>query len=627
MLKFFFILLIFLSNTFSSELLISDKNNIYDAKEYITYIKDENKIFVAKDILKEKRLKKLISLNQFLIHKGTYWTKLKIKNNSSKRQELTIYNPFLAMDYIDVYIFKNEKQIEKHLLGEARNSIKEEKSRESKFDISLDKNDEITIISKLKNDYYYNLNWIIEDKIKHLYRSNIHFLLLGIIIGLLLFYSVNSFANYLLYKDSSFLLIFYFIFLSIIYIIIYEKMLILFNLNFSYFSIAVLRWVVFIATNIVLILFPLYIFKLKNNTYPRLVKYLKIKLCFFILLAIIAFYSLFINNYYYDILINLVSYSILNLISLFLIGLYMFTKKEKLALYYLFGHGSFLIFLFIYKINRTENIIDVKNNIIILITGLLLDILLFNFALFKTIKEEKRKNDYQKNFIIEETRFNSMGILLDTISHQFKHPLTHLGSILLYMQFAFKYKRKNFDAIFEDKIKEVNLNLNLLKSTIKGLNSSYFGTEQSIFNISSSIKKTKKLLNSKIILKNVKINISEEKSALIKNQEYVINNIFINLLNNSLEEFKSERKNNFINIYIEKYHSHIKIIYEDNAGGVKVKPIEKVFDYKFTTKDNKSNSGLGLNIVKLLIEDKLKGNISIKNKANGIMFIINLPTA
>ena len=69
-------------------------------------------------------------------------------------------------------------------------------------------------------------------------------------------------------------------------------------------------------------------------------------------------------------------------------------------------------------------------------------------------------------------------------------------------------------------------------------------------------------------------------------------------------------------------------LYKDNAGGIKIEPIEKVFEYFVTTKGTKEtneNQGMGLAIVKMLVEDRLSGKITLKNIKNGVCFEINIP--
>jgi len=67
--------------------------------------------------------------------------------------------------------------------------------------------------------------------------------------------------------------------------------------------------------------------------------------------------------------------------------------------------------------------------------------------------------------------------------------------------------------------------------------------------------------------------------------------------------------------------NHFRIIFIDNAGGIKVKPIEKVFEPLFTTKEE-NGSGLGLNMVKMMAEEQLQSSVKLENYNDGIRFEI-----
>ncbi|EJF06558.1 histidine kinase [Thiovulum sp. ES] len=66
----------------------------------------------------------------------------------------------------------------------------------------------------------------------------------------------------------------------------------------------------------------------------------------------------------------------------------------------------------------------------------------------------------------------------------------------------------------------------------------------------------------------------------------------------------------------------VQIDYRDNAGGIKVEPVEKVFDYFVTTK---GSQGIGLSIVKHIVE-KLQGQISVSNENGGVFFSFKFST-
>jgi sensor histidine kinase regulating citrate/malate metabolism len=96
------------------------------------------------------------------------------------------------------------------------------------------------------------------------------------------------------------------------------------------------------------------------------------------------------------------------------------------------------------------------------------------------------------------------------------------------------------------------------------------------------------------------------------------------LIDNSLDSFDSHGLNNQISISIYKHKKQYKIDYTDNAGGIQMQPIEKIFEYFSSSKEdnNSTGHGIGLAIAKMLVEDKLNGNIYVRNIDEGVFFQI-----
>jgi len=108
--------------------------------------------------------------------------------------------------------------------------------------------------------------------------------------------------------------------------------------------------------------------------------------------------------------------------------------------------------------------------------------------------------------------------------------------------------------------------------------------------------------------------------------------VITNLVNNSIRHgFQSSNEtseeNNNIKINIEQNSiDEVCLTYQDNGIGMSKDVLAQVFDPFFTTKRNKGGTGLGMNIVYNVIEQKLSGHIGISsNLGEGVTCKITLP--
>ena len=78
-----------------------------------------------------------------------------------------------------------------------------------------------------------------------------------------------------------------------------------------------------------------------------------------------------------------------------------------------------------------------------------------------------------------------------------------------------------------------------------------------------------------------------------------------------------------IEVFIDKNNVIIKVY--DNANGINEDYIDNIFEPYFTTKENTKGTGLGLYMSKMIIEQNMNGELSVKNINNGACFTIILP--
>ena len=101
--------------------------------------------------------------------------------------------------------------------------------------------------------------------------------------------------------------------------------------------------------------------------------------------------------------------------------------------------------------------------------------------------------------------------------------------------------------------------------------------------------------------------------------------VLINIINNAKDALVERKiENPYIKISIFQEDENIITTVEDNAGGIKVEPIEKIFE-PFFTYQKVNGSGIGLFMSKLIIENNMNGKLRVKNSSKGAFFKISIP--
>lgn len=108
---------------------------------------------------------------------------------------------------------------------------------------------------------------------------------------------------------------------------------------------------------------------------------------------------------------------------------------------------------------------------------------------------------------------------------------------------------------------------------------------------------------------------------------YELLSVFRNLFMNAVEA--SQKQTVSIEVTVSETTEDLICIVTDDGPGIIPENLSQIFDAGFSTKINyetgEINRGLGLNIVKGIVEDSLKGSISVQSHPGETAFTIRLP--
>lgn len=599
-----------------------------NSPQYIYYINDKNNTLLPFDVLHATNLK-LASKIHLGGTTGPFWTKTTLKNSSNEIYNLSLYNPLAGTNAIDVFIYKDNKLIKTHTLGDLRKqSDREVITRYSMFNLTLLANETVTIVSKIENYYIYNIGWHIQKYENFMQEENYKIFGLAFFGGLSILFSIFAFSLFKIYRQKEYLIVSLYFFSSLVYEYGFNGVLYQLNIGLNLQFITALTWNSILISLIFVTLFAYYFFDFKNS-YPKLAILTKVLISLLGIEFIVTLYAQFVDERFFYL------YSLFQYIALFipllftLIGIYMFLKKESGAKYYLFGHGVLLFAIILNTLGIFSIITYHEVFKVILPFAVMLDALFLLIAQYTRTHQKYLELSKHKELLLEQSRFISIGHAVGNITHQWKQPLSNIGSSITHLEAVLKHDSSSLEKVFYAKLPNIVKNINQMQHTIDDF-SNYYSTNSRAEKFYPKVVLEKyvfELLNSKIILKNTTIKLSIEDDFELNCYEHIFSNIMMILIDNSLDSFQSLNNENQITITISKQNRHYHINYSDNAGGINIVPIEKIFDYFISSKNDNElkGHGMGLAIAKMLVEERLNGDISVIGKDNQTFFEIVFP--
>jgi len=242
----------------------------------------------------------------------------------------------------------------------------------------------------------------------------------------------------------------------------------------------------------------------------------------------------------------------------------------------------------------------------------------------RVLSKEKTEQD---KFLIRQSKLATMGEMISLIAHQWRQPLSVINGTVLNMDMDYRNEKLNVKK-FDNYLNDIEGITAYLSRTIEDFTDFFSKNKQAQpFKLSKIIEQSIHLSslplsnNIKIIYRNsMNIEVIGYASELLQSLLVLLTNASYACQKN-LETIGEGKI--FINVV--KLDTSIVIVVEDNAGGVAKKDMKKIFDPYFTTKEKHNGTGLGLYILKLIVEDSMNGNVSLRNGKKGAIFSIEIP--
>ena len=241
-------------------------------------------------------------------------------------------------------------------------------------------------------------------------------------------------------------------------------------------------------------------------------------------------------------------------------------------------------------------------------------------------KEIEDKLQEKDEMLIAQSRHAAMGEMISMIAHQWRQPLSVISmganNILADIE---------LEMVDEDTLRDISLELieqtNELSKIIDDFKEFF-----------RPVKDMEELLVEEVIerslgvieksLVNHNVTVIKDYNSTKKTQTYSreLMQVFINIINNAKEAaIEKDLKDGQIIITTKDEGNCVVVKFQDNAGGIPKDVLAKIFDPYFSTKTEKSGTGLGLYMSHTIVNKHLSGTIEAYNIDKGACFEIKLP--
>jgi signal transduction histidine kinase len=251
-----------------------------------------------------------------------------------------------------------------------------------------------------------------------------------------------------------------------------------------------------------------------------------------------------------------------------------------------------------------------------------------NQTLETRIEDEVAKSREKDLLLLQQARYQTMGELLVNIAHHWRQPLNSVGASIQDTAYQIASGEMSPDQATV-KATEVMHILKQLSDSIEGfrqLCQPVLSEKQ--FMPSEAVSRATSLVAESYRQRGISINVRVESEAPVKGAMQELIQCILNLLNNASDAIEANRiDHGWIEISLRqasKVEQEISIV--DNAGGIKKELLATMFDPYVTTKFRSQSVGLGLFVVRQIVELHFSGRVTAANLDTGAVLKIFIPS-
>ncbi|MDA3947014.1 MAG: ATP-binding protein [Helicobacteraceae bacterium] len=231
----------------------------------------------------------------------------------------------------------------------------------------------------------------------------------------------------------------------------------------------------------------------------------------------------------------------------------------------------------------------------------------------------------KESLLFQKAKMADMGEMIGNIAHQWRQPLSMITMIIAVL------KEKSARRVLKDeelgaKLGEVETSIQYMSGTMDDFMSFYRPNKtKEDFCISHAVERAIEILNPGLRENCIALAFAPRCDFYVHGYMNEYTQVLVSMLTNAKDLLIHRKvKLAYIKIKISEKNGRVILEIMDNAGGMKGKNLDRVFEPYFTTKHKSSGTGLGLYISKMIIENSMNGTLRAENMDEGAKFTIEM---
>lgn len=252
------------------------------------------------------------------------------------------------------------------------------------------------------------------------------------------------------------------------------------------------------------------------------------------------------------------------------------------------------------------------------------------------------KLEETRDELIRTAKMTLTSQLVAGVSHEINTPLGVSITACSYLmdsvnEISDLYRSQNLSKKrFEDKVHDIQastktIERNLSRSanlvnSFKELALDQFTQDKRQFNLNDYLQNVLLSFKGELDHKKHSVDLQCPKDLVLQSYPSAYLQIFTNLLSNSIVHGFEKMDGGHISIDIRKDLNTLTLIYKDDGQGIPPESIELIFDPFYSVKHNTERIGIGLSIVRNVVENTLGGSVQCKSSiGEGTVFYMFIP--